>query len=526
MLTDAGQIVGQLVNGGGQVVAKGKGGADGIVDVFVALLIRCGFLFLFLLLLGDGIVNIGNAVLSGVGDILFIGICQITADDLAVFASLIGGCLCFVDQPVRGAGVIFLVLVTYTAIEDIVLGQGAVLRLVDHAGGVVITVRYGNTVHGGICQRIAHNSRVAVQIVQGSIGGVLQGVQLIADTAAAFQNQIRGHLTDNTAYILAAQNIAAVYTSSQITGLAAGNAAYIISIVLVTDGCGIFTGLYNAGIDAGDTAYIGYGIDLGIGKGLNTENIIQIQRFERKSFLKYFVIDGSVIAAITDGAFIIAHNAANKVLGRHGALRYAILHDAIVFTGNAAGIQKTGYGAVELTVAHKAIVGAHNATYRTAGAAGGYGTGDLQVYDRAFGAQIAEQTLMGAVRGTCIVADRMAVAEESAGEGGNRHESNAIKVDVLIQRNDQPLGIALHLAANGQSFQILCLAEMDINIYSGRSGFCRSLLLCCFRLCRLIPCGFILLDSKSKGRKHRHHHDQNQRTGDQSGFKDRFPLHK
>ena len=103
MLTDAGQIVGQLVNGGGQVVAKGKGGADGIVDVFVALLIRCGFLFLFLLLLGDGIVNIGNAVLSGVGDILFIGICQITAaddiacgflaDDLAVFASLIGGCL-------------------------------------------------------------------------------------------------------------------------------------------------------------------------------------------------------------------------------------------------------------------------------------------------------------------------------------------------------------------------------------------------------------------------------------------------
>ena len=92
------------------------------------------------------------------------------------------------------------------------------------------------------------------------VHGCLQGLDLINKTRRIIQNQIGFHLSHDTADILAAKNSSVVDTLFKISGLAAGDPANIVPIMLIAD-----RSLVDAGIDktqtyACNSANVGNGV--------------------------------------------------------------------------------------------------------------------------------------------------------------------------------------------------------------------------------------------------------------------------
>ena len=91
------------------------------------------------------------------------------------------------------------------------------------------------------------------------VHGCLQGFNLINKTRRIIQNQIGFHLPHDTADILAAENCSVVDTLFKISGLAAGDPANIVPVMLIAN-----SSLVSAGIDKTQT-YACYAANVGNG---------------------------------------------------------------------------------------------------------------------------------------------------------------------------------------------------------------------------------------------------------------------
>ncbi|CDD62249.1 unknown [Clostridium sp. CAG:505] len=218
---------------------------------------------------------------------------------------------------------------------------------IGHSRNVVQTER--NVIHGGF------------RMIQHTVHNVLQTRKSIRKpfqvVLTEFQNQIRFHLPNDTAYVFSAVNTATVFAVMEITRLSAGNTAYVIPYMGITNFPCILASLQKPRGKSRNTARICiYGKIFCI-VDMTHINIIQCGRN-----LRSVCIDAAFIGTADDAAKVLPSNTAGIVFPANFPANGTSCDNPCIFidAGNAANIVFAVYHTVEHTIFNGAAVVSYN----------------------------------------------------------------------------------------------------------------------------------------------------------------------
>ena len=317
----------------------------------------------------------------------------------------------------------------------------------------------------------------AVHIVQR---GGNEGVELIQlraqpgnQVVTQRETEMRLHLTDNAAHILAAVDHAVVGAEIHKAVAAARAAADVVAEVRVADRAAVDAGEQAAGGVAGDAAGIRGGIPafhcadgnkVGEGGGGVDAQIVKTERG-----IDIGGVHGRGVDARAQRAEVIAGDAAGVAIGGDAAARGAVGDETalLVAAGNAA------YGAVALDDAEegaflqRAVVAADDAADGFLRAAGRDLSLDLERVDKGAALKREEETGGGERVRQRQTADGVPAAVEGAAEAGDWLEVHAAQGDIGGQKDRLAARPGVIGAAVRKGAQVLRRVDVDDAVLPG-----------------------------------------------------------
>ena len=188
---------------------------------------------------------------------------------------------------------------------------------------------------------------------------------------------------------------------------------------------------------------------------------MDVERFDVDRLVTHLDVDLGTVGTRADRPLAVSGYAAGKVLAADAAGGFAARDDTQIFAHDTADGDQSGHGAGEAAARHGAAAGADDAAHAALTAVGRDRTGNLQIHDPSALFQIAEQALVRAVGAAGKVFDRMAVAEEGAGEGGNGHDGAPAEVDIPGQIHTQADRPGAAAAVEGKVPELLGGGDRD-----------------------------------------------------------------
>ena len=312
--------------------------------------------------------------------------------------------------------------------------------------------------------------------VRGGIVHIfIQQEQLIRNTCALHQIQVRLHLPDNPGHILFPVDAPGVPAAAEVAGLAAGNAAHIIPVVGVAHSAAVNAVQDHALGKAHHAAGVGGNIlVLGAQQGQSQAVAGGGKVGKLQLVLTYGDIHFAAAAAVPDEALAVTGDAAGKALALHGTGKTARDQAAVVIPHQAAHIVPPADTAGKGAVFNTAPAGAGNAAHIVPAVGGGQRALHGQVPDDGLCRDIAEKGLVGAVGGKGQAADLVAVPKEGSGKGGNRFDVFPAEVQVCFQTDRKALGPGIHGAVGGKALKVRPALNPDIRLCLLRSPGLRS----------------------------------------------------
>ena len=251
-----------------EIAAQGAGGA--VISV-LALLLRLFLGLLFLLALIDLIADLVASLIRKVsadlaylfpvlvGDVVLVAGGYVVNGIVAELILDVGGGL-------PGVADLFAGLVLYLAPVDLLIAALVAARLVfGQLGGLGVSIHLLGVVDSVvnvaayIVHDIAGGGTVGVKMSHRDRDGGAEQLELVDEVAGLGNGEIRLHLSDYAADVLASAHISPVLAAVDIAGLPACDAADIVAVVLIADGAGVEAALHYAGAQPDDTAGVGHG---------------------------------------------------------------------------------------------------------------------------------------------------------------------------------------------------------------------------------------------------------------------------
>ena len=160
-------------------------------------------------------------------------------------------------------------------------------------------------------------------------------LQFLQRVAGGLQRNIRRHLTDETAHVLAPLNSTAVFAVTDIPALPPRDAADVVADVRIADRAVIFAALQHAGRMPRDAAGVGQRAGLVVDAAV-FEKIIDCavkvtQLFDVKLFIGHARVYRGKVRAAHHAARAFAHDAAGVALALNNARHAARRNDAAGF---------------------------------------------------------------------------------------------------------------------------------------------------------------------------------------------------
>ena len=331
-------------------------------------------------------------------------------------------------------------------------------------------------------ERGRHCAGGGARVVEQRVHQIMQALQIArhlrGGACAHVERDVRLHLADDTAHVLAAVSRAPVRAAGYQSALAADDAADVVADVLEADIAPVRAANDDAGGEAHDAAHVCGGVGLfrlflvvRIIRDAGKRQIIQALR-GRDGRVAGVDVHARGVRAVGNGSEVLADNAADIMVARNVALGLAVVDHAggFVRARDAADVACAADRAGERAAGDRAHVGADDRADLTHRACGIDVARHLQVLDRAALLHIAEQTHMRAVAVQRQAADRVTLPVKRAAEGRDRHIVRPGQVDVAIQNNRLFSGIRIIFTGLAQFEQILDRRDVDrVLIRRGRA---------------------------------------------------------
>ena len=318
-----------------------------------------------------------------------------------------------------------------------------------------------------VVELVAQAAACRAGVIAGAIDQRLQGLQLTAQLLQGVlgvkQCAAGLHLAHDAAALFAGVDGAVVDAALDIAGLAAHDAADVITDVQVAHGAAVEAGTDHAGGSTGDTANVG-----DVSGILGADQIVQRQLREVDFVLVDGGVDVGVVAAVDDHAVVFTHDAADEVGTVDAAGGGAVVDGAAaqVGTGDAAHNGCAGGNALEPAVDERTGVAAYDAAYGGAAAGGHRAASDGQIMYHAVGLDVAEEARHRAVVNQAQAADGVAVAVKGAAEGGDTGKVNAGQVQVGVQVHRAVLTPGVETAIGDQLQKVFHTVDGDRQLLS------------------------------------------------------------
>ena len=245
-------------------------------------------------------------------------------------------------------------------------------------------------------------------------------LHLIHSAFRQLDGDIRLHLADNAAHVLAAAHAAFVDTAANLAAAPSGNAADIVADVLMADG-GLIGAVGNrAGGIARDAAGIRRNIERIDPRQLsNIQREGQVDTAQVNCRIGAFDVDKLIVAAHVDPAEVVARDTAGHILAEQRAARRARADHALrtVFAGNATGIARAGHRSGEIASGDFAVVFSGDAADRFAFAVRADAALDIEVDNRRAHLHTGEQARRRGALRDAQVSDGVSAAVKCPAEG-------------------------------------------------------------------------------------------------------------
>ena len=329
-------------------------------------------------------------------------------------------------------------------------------------------------------ERGRHRTGRRAGMVEQRVHQIMQLFQFLGHlrrgARAHVERDIRLHLADNAADVLAPVGRAPVRAAGNQPALAADDAADVIADVLEADVAPVRAADNHAGGEAHDAAHIRGGVGL-----LRLLLIVRIVRQKRQIVETLRSRGGRVagvdvhacgVRTVGDGAEILSDRAADIMVARDIALGLAVVDHAggFVRACDAADVARAADRARERAAGDRAHIGANDRADLTHRAGGIDVARHRQILDRAALLHIAEQAHMRAVAVQRQAADRVALPVKRAAEGRDRDITRFGQIQIAVQHDRFVSGIRIILAGLAQLEQIFDRRNMDrILIRRGRT---------------------------------------------------------
>ena len=235
---------------------------------------------------------------------------------------------------------------------------------------------------------------------------------------------VRLGLAGDAAHVLAALNVALIDGAGDEAIGAACNAAHVIAHMGIADVAGIHAAQDEAGRAARDAARIGGDVGDGVAQ-VRTHILLDVfqqggrEALHIKARVLILGIDRAHVGAASDGAEVVAHDAAGLVSTRDDGAGVGVVDGAgsLVAANDAAHFFLTHHRAREGAADEDAVVAANDAARHLLGIGGFHHALDGQVLHRAAFLDDAEKARRGVSARDLHAGNGVVVAQKGAAEG-------------------------------------------------------------------------------------------------------------
>ena len=251
-----------------------------------------------------------------------------------------------------------------------------------------------------------------------------------------------------------------------VAGLAAGNAAHVVTDMVIPHGAPVDTGTHHTGRTAGDTADIG-----NIGSTLGGEQVLYREIFQVDFIFIDGGIDGRLVGALGDDTVVLTGHTAHKVVAVHTAVHRAAGDDAGDRVGacNTADLPGAADRTAEGAVADGPGVFSRQTAYHGPASARLHRAFHMQVLHPGILLQIPEQSLHTALLRQVQPADGMSLPFQRTAKGGDSGKVAAGQVNILRHHHGAAHTPTVQTTVPGQSLQLFRRGNLD----GFRCGFFR-----------------------------------------------------
>ena len=311
----------------------------------------------------------------------------------------------------------------------------------------------------GVIHRAAEHGMERVQLV----------LQFLQTVAGGLQRNIRRHLADQTAHVLAPLDLAAVFAVADIAALPPGDAADVVAHVRIADRAVILAALQHARGMPGDAAGVGQGaglvVDAPVFEQIVDRAVKIAQFFNIEFFIGHARIHGGKIRAVHHAARVFAHDAAGKALTLNDARHAAGRDDAagLVQARDAAHLLRGDDRPGKDAGVDAPVVLRRDAAHRALRAGRRDAPLHAQAFHRAAALDAAEQRQPRVAGRQVEPPDGMAAAVKRAQKDGDVHR-RVLKVNIVRQNGRQAARVAVGRTLCRKVRKLFCASDAHLAV--------------------------------------------------------------